>query len=152
MTRSECFVLDANVLVSALAFPSSTPRKAFDLAIVRGSILVSDETLLELCQTLRRPRLARYFGRAEQEVFLAMLASEATLVQVSERISVCRDPRDDRFLELAIAGEATHLITGDRDLLALDPFRDTRIMTPAAFLASAAQPQRARRRGRTCCA
>ena len=139
MTRSECFVLDTNVLVSALAFPNSTPRKAFDLAIARGSILASDETLLELYQTLRRPRLARYIGRAEQDVFVALFASEATLIEVRERISVCRDPRDDKFLELAIAGEATHLMTGDRDLLALDPFRNTRIMTPAAFLTYAAQ-------------
>jgi putative PIN family toxin of toxin-antitoxin system len=134
MTRSERFVLDTNVLISALAFLGSTPRKAFDLAIAQGAILASDETLLELHRTLRRPKLARYFSRAEQDAFLAMFASEATIVEVTERISLCRDPRDDRFLELAAAGGASHLVTGDRDLLALDPFRDTRIMTPAALL------------------
>jgi putative PIN family toxin of toxin-antitoxin system len=134
MTRSERFVLDTNVLISALAFPRSTPRKTFDLAIAQGAILASDETLLELYRTLRRPKLARYFSRAEQDAFLAMFASEATIVEVTERISLCRDPRDDRFLELAAAGGASHLITGDRDLLALDPFRDTRIMTAAALL------------------
>jgi putative PIN family toxin of toxin-antitoxin system len=133
MTRSERFVLDTNVLISALAFPGSTPRKAFDLAIAQGAILASDETLLELHRTLRRPKLARYFSRAEQDAFLAMFASEATIVEVTERISLCRDPRDDRFLELAAAGGASHLVTGDRDLLALDPFRDTRIVTPAAL-------------------
>jgi uncharacterized protein len=63
-----------------------------------------------------------------------MFASEATIVEVTERISLCRDPRGDRFLELAAAGAGSHLITGDRDLLALDPFRDTRIMTAAALL------------------
>jgi uncharacterized protein len=134
MTRSERFVLDTNVLISALAFPGSTPRKAFDLAIAQGAILASDETLLELHRTLRRPKLARYFSRAEQDAFLAMFASEATIVEVTERISLCRDPHDDRFLGLAAAGGASHLITGDRDLLALDPFRDTRIMTAAALL------------------
>jgi uncharacterized protein len=134
MTRSERFVLDTNVLISALAFPGSTPRRAFDLAIAQGPILASDETLLELHRTLRRPKLARYFSRAEQDAFLATFASEATLVEVTERISLCRDPRDDRFLELAAVGRASHLITGDRDLLALDLFRDTRIMTPAALL------------------
>jgi putative PIN family toxin of toxin-antitoxin system len=140
MTDSECFVLDTNVLVSALAFPNSTPRKAFDLAIARGPILVSDETLLELHQTLRSPRLARYFSRAEQDVFLAMFASASTVVEVTERIALCRDPRDDRFLELAAAGGASYLVTGDQDLLALDPFRNTRIMTPAAFLTYTTQP------------
>jgi uncharacterized protein len=134
MTRSERFVLDTNVLISALAFPGSTPRRAFNLAIAQGPILASDETLLELHRTLRGPKLARYLSRAEQDAFLAMFASEATIVEVTERISLCRDPRDDRFLELAAAGRASHLITGDRDLLALDPFRNTRIMTPAALI------------------
>ena len=134
MTPSDRFVFDTNVLVSALAFPGSIPRKAFDLAMRHGPILASDETLAELHRTLRRPRLARYFTRAEQDVFLAMFASEVSRVEVTERLSLCRDPRDDRFLELAAAGAASHLVTGDRDLLAPDPFRATRIMTPAALL------------------
>jgi uncharacterized protein len=134
MTHSERFVLDTNVLVSALAFPGSTPRRAVDLAIAQGTILASDDTLLELHRTLRTPRLARYFSRAEQDAFLAMLARVATIIEVTERIALCRDPRDDRFLELAAAGSASHLITGDRDLLALNPFRGTRIMTPAALI------------------
>lgn len=133
MTPDARFVFDTNVLVSALAFPDSTPRKAFDLALGQGAILASDETLLELHRTLRRPKLARYFSRAEQDVFLALFANEATLVEVTNRIALCRDPRDDKFLELAAAGRASHLITGDRDLLVLDPFRDTRIMTPAVL-------------------
>lgn len=134
MTRRERVVLDTNVLVSALAFPDSTPRKAFDLAIAQGSILASDETILELHRTLRRPKLARYFSRAEQDAFLAMFASEVALIDITERISVCRDPRDDQFLELAIAGGASHLVTGDQDLLTLDPFRGVRIVTPATLL------------------
>ena len=134
MTPDARFVFDTNVLVSALAFPGSTPRKAFDLAAEQGAILASAETLLELHRTLRRPKLARYFGRAEQDLFLAMIVSEATLVTATERLSLCRDPRDDKSLELAVAGSATHLVTGDPDLLALDPFRGTRIMTPAALV------------------
>ena len=63
-----------------------------------------------------------------------MFASEVFLVEVTEQLAICRDPRDDRFLEVALAGKATHLITGDRDLLALDHLHDTGITTPAAFL------------------
>jgi putative PIN family toxin of toxin-antitoxin system len=63
-----------------------------------------------------------------------MLLSEAALVEVTERLALCRDPRDDKFLELAAAGHASHLITGDHDLLVLGRFRETRIMTPAALL------------------
>ena len=118
MAPDERFVFDTNVLVSALAFPGSTPRRAFDLAAGRGAILASNETLLELHRTLCRPKLARYFSRAEQEIFLTTLAREAILVKVTERLMLRRDPREDRF----------------RDLLTLDPFRGTPTVTPAALL------------------
>jgi putative PIN family toxin of toxin-antitoxin system len=115
-----------------LPFPARHLAKPSTLAIAQGSILASDKTILELHRTLRRPKLARYFSRAEQDAFLAIFANEVTLV--TERIVLCRDPRDDRFLELAIAGAASRLVTGDRDLLILNPFRNIRIMTPAALL------------------
>jgi uncharacterized protein len=134
MTHSGRFVFDTNVLISALAFARSVPRKAFDLAVDRGVVLSSDETLLELYQTLRKPRLAAYFTRAEQGAFLALFGNLALVIRVTERLELCRDPRDDKFLELAATGGATHLVTGDRDLLALDPFRSPRIVTPAALV------------------
>jgi putative PIN family toxin of toxin-antitoxin system len=49
-------------------------------------------------------------------------------------INACRDPKDDKFLSLAVSGGATHLVTGDKDLLALDLFEGVRILTPHAFL------------------
>jgi putative PIN family toxin of toxin-antitoxin system len=117
-----------------LPFPARHLAKPSTLAIAQGSILASDKTILELHRTLRRPKLARYFSRAEQDAFLAVFASEVTIVEVTIRISLCRDPRDDKFLELAVAGGASRLTAGDRDLLTLHRFRDTRIMAPAALL------------------
>ncbi len=58
----------------------------------------------------------------------------AEWVTVAGRIRVCRDPDDDKFLETAINGEASCIVTGDADLLALDPFDGLRILTPRAFL------------------
>jgi len=52
----------------------------------------------------------------------------------------CRDPKDNKFLELAVAGEATHIVTGDSDLLVLNPFRDIAVLTPSEFLATALPP------------
>ena len=57
------------------------------------------------------------------------------MVLITERVEICRDPRDDKFLELALAGRADFLLTGDADLLALHPFRGTTILTPTAYLA-----------------
>lgn len=56
------------------------------------------------------------------------------LVPINYRIRACRDPKDDKFLELAVNGSASLIITGDKDLLALDPFRGIGIITPAGFL------------------
>jgi uncharacterized protein len=56
------------------------------------------------------------------------------LVPITQRVELCRDPRDDKFLELALAGWADFLLTGDADLLTLHPFRGTAILTPAAYL------------------
>ena len=52
----------------------------------------------------------------------------------TQRVELCRDPRDDQFLELALAGRADFLLTGDTDLLTLHPFRGTAILTSAAYL------------------
>jgi uncharacterized protein len=62
------------------------------------------------------------------------LVRECEEVPVAERMTICRDPRDDKFLELAAAGRATHVISGDADLLELHPFRTVPIVTPAEFL------------------
>ena len=62
--------------------------------------------------------------------------ASALLFNASESVEVCRDPKDDHILELAINGNALFIVTGDYDLLALDPFRGVRIVTPVEFLRS----------------
>ena len=54
---------------------------------------------------------------------------------MTAEVSACRDPKDDKFLELALSGAATHLISGDDDLLALHPFRGVAILSPHDFVA-----------------
>ena len=65
---------------------------------------------------------------------LARMLAAAELVTITERIAACRDPTDDKFLELAVNGHADLIVTGDGDLLALNPFREIPIVTPAAFV------------------
>jgi putative PIN family toxin of toxin-antitoxin system len=127
-------ILDTNVIVSALAFPSSKPRQALDAVRERGRVLASPDTLGELVRTLRRPKLAAYITAAEREAFLEAFGATVELVEVRERLAVCRDPHDDKFLELAAAGGADYLVTGDADLLVMERFRGTAILAPAAFL------------------
>ena len=128
-------VPDTNVVVSAALFPQSPPGEVIDYAMRQRAIIASAATLAELNDVLLRPRFERYLQEARRLEFLHHLEQEAELVTITHRITVCRDPKDDKFLELAISGNASHIITGDNDLLALHPFRNIPIITPAAFLA-----------------
>jgi uncharacterized protein len=137
VTSSERSVLDTNVVVSAVLLPRSVPRQAFDLAFVRGVVLVSDSTLTELNNVLRRPRFDRYVSEDERLRFLAKFIRDATVVEVTEVTTDCRDSKDNKFLELAVSGNATCIISGDADLLVLHPFRSMLIMTPQEFITQA---------------
>jgi putative PIN family toxin of toxin-antitoxin system len=122
--------------VSAVLLPRSVPRQAFDAAATRGKLLVSDATVTELDDVLRRPRFDKYVTEEKRLEFLAALVREAERVEVMDTITACRDGKDNKFLELAVSGRATHIISGDDDLLVLHPFRGIAVVTPQAFLAS----------------
>lgn len=100
-------VLDTNVVISALLLRRSLTRQAFDHASSHGIVLVSAETVEELNDVLRRRKFEKYVGEEERMEFLTAYVREATLVNVTEAIKACRDPRDDKFLGLAISGHAT---------------------------------------------
>jgi putative PIN family toxin of toxin-antitoxin system len=127
-------VFDTNVLVSALLLPDSKPRHALELALQKGKVLLSFATLAELYEVLGRKKFLRYIDEEDIRSFLAALTRDAEWVEVDVRITACRDPKDDKFLELAVSGHASHVVTGDADLLALHPFRGIEIVPPHRFL------------------
>ena len=129
-------VLDTGVVVSAIMLPGSVPRQAFDLAAARGRLLVSGETVAELNEVLRRPKFDKYVSEARRLEFLAALVHAANVIDVVDVVADCRDPKDNKFLELALSGKGTHIITGDSDLLVLHPFRGIAIVSPQSFLAA----------------
>ena len=127
-------VFDTSVIVSAVLLPHSVPRRAFDRAQDEGKVLISEATVDELNEVLRRQHFERYVKEVQRLEFLAVLIGKAEWVQVTEVVLECRDPKDNKFLELAVSGRATHLISGDNDLLVLHPFRGIQIVTPKMFL------------------
>jgi putative PIN family toxin of toxin-antitoxin system len=129
------FVVDTNVLVDALCFASSFGRKAFDLARARGQIVYSVPTLAELIEVVYRPRLQRYIREEERRRFLVLFQEQALLVEPKVQIRACRDAKDDKFLELAVAATAEAILTRDQALLDLDPFQGIRLIDPQTFLA-----------------
>ena len=126
-------VLDTNVLISA-ALGEGTCRKAFDLACQVGQLVQSEDTFLELVNTLEKPRLQKYLRAQDKIDFLSNFLGISKSVKVLERIQICRDPKDNMFLELAIACSAKAVVSGDDDLLGLQLFRNIPILTVSQFI------------------
>jgi putative PIN family toxin of toxin-antitoxin system len=132
--RGKRFVFDTNVIVSALLTKKSVARDSLDKARGLGEILLSLEVVEELYDVLGRPAFDRYIDEEDRIRFLNLLVKESTLVDVTARIRECRDPKDDKFLELAVSGKADFIISGDGDLQVLNPFRKIKIVSPREFL------------------
>lgn len=128
------YVFDTNALISALLFENSKPAQALRYALANGEVLVSLDLLEELNEVLGREKFNRYLTTEEREEFLEALIERAVLVEITENVQECRDPKDDKVLELALNGEAQYIISGDRDLLVLHPFRDVLVITADEFL------------------
>ena len=114
--------------------PESKPRRAVDLTFRNEKVLISLPVLSEIREVLGCKQFRRYVDDIDVRAFLAALTSEAEWIDTVLEIKACRDPKDDKFLELAVSGHATHIISGDSDLLALNPFQDIQIIPPHSFL------------------
>lgn len=131
-------VVDTNVFVSAVLKAYSLPFFVVRWIDRHGGLLKSIASEQEVLRVLQRPHIAAITIPSFREGLTQMLA-DAELVAITERIAACRDPKDDKFLELAVNGHADLIISGDADLLALNPFRGISIVTPAHFVHGIAQ-------------
>ncbi len=133
--RSEVrYVFDTNVIISALLFENSKPAQALRYALANGEVLLSLELIEELNEVLGRERFNRYVTSEAREEFLEALVERSVLVEIIENVQECRDPKDDKVLELALNGEAQYIISGDKDLLVLHPFRSVVVIAPDELL------------------
>ena len=128
-------IFDCNILVSALLSNTSVSGKALLKAKSSSALLLlSSATLAEAIEVLMRPKFDRYISKEIRQSFLEELIPLCTKVEISERITLCRDPKDDMYFELALSGNADFIITGDSDLLTLHPFKNTSVISPKDFL------------------
>ena len=133
--KAERCVVDTNVLISALLQPSGRTAEVLERhpgCGRRAPPLRRD--VRRVASRLMRSKFDRYVDQALRQRFLSDLASVAEWVTITGVVHACRDPDDDKFLETAINGEADCIVTGDADLLTLDPFNGVRILTPRDFL------------------
>jgi len=135
MRARERVVIDTNALISRLLLPASVPAQAVHKAVDEAQVLASDATLIELADVLGRPKFDPYLTIKERQEFLRLFGRIAERIPIVHVVLACRDPKDDKFLELAVNGGAHLIVTGDADLLALHPVRSIDIITPASYLA-----------------
>ena len=127
-------VVDTNVLVSRLLIAGSVSARAVDRAIAQAEVVISEATMSELADVLARNKLDRYISINDRQGFILRFMRVATLVPVISEIDDCPDPADNHFLALAHDAQAEFIITGDKALLSLHPWRGIVILTPSDFL------------------
>ena len=132
-------IFDTSTLVGAALQIGSIPHRALATALATGQLCASAQTLTELQEVLRRPKFDRYLPIGMRKEFFDIVATAAVVYEVSagdeaEIAPRCCDPKDDMFLVLALVCQADIIVSSDSDLLALDPWNETRILKPAAYL------------------
>jgi len=126
-------VFDTNILISLLIRGGfSIVFKLIETSQI--SILLSIELIDEFLEVSKRPKFQKYFSSSVRDSILSYLLKNGDLIEVNSKPNDCRDPKDNFLLGLAIDGNATHLVTGDKDLLELNPYRSIEIHTLTDFL------------------
>lgn len=129
-------VIDTNVLISAMISPDSIPNQVLHRALADYELCVSHETLGELLEVANRPKFAKYLQKtADKNHFIDVIIENAKVFDVVHEVNDCPDPKDNKFLALALSANAVYLVTGDKkDLLAMNPYHGVQIITARAFL------------------
>jgi putative PIN family toxin of toxin-antitoxin system len=125
-------VTDTNALVSLLIGKALGELDEL-IRERRFTLLTSMDQMVELIGVINREKFKRYYDDYEKMVFLRMMRRMGEIVEIKRKVNACRDPDDNLILDIAINGEADCIITGDKDLLALNPFEGIEILTFQEF-------------------
>src|ERR1035437_2894053 len=123
------WVVDTNTLISALFNMNSPPGKALIKAREKGTLLLCEEISEEYFTVFTRPKFDKYLSLQTRIVFLENILTHALQIKLTEAVTICRDPKDNMFLSLALSASADCVITGDEDLLVLNPFENIPIVS-----------------------
>ena len=126
-------VFDTSTLIGALLFPRSQHAQSFRDVISHHQTVASIETMQELVDVISRPKFDRYRAVADRAEFVRRYAAVVEMFIVTEMVNDCRDSRDNKFLALALAANASAIISSDDDLLVLNAYRGIEIVELAGF-------------------
>ena len=134
MSFDRPIVIDTGVWVNAAIRPQSVPALALERALLHYEVCVSPATLAELQTVLLLPKFERYASITARQAFVDGLSLHLRRVEVTQQVKECIDPKDDKFLALALAVSAEMIVASDPHLTQMHPWRAIPILPPAAFL------------------
>jgi putative PIN family toxin of toxin-antitoxin system len=135
MKRTDLFIFDVNTLVSAFLVGSFKNNDAFRRALKIGLVITNHKIKKELTDVFLREKFDKYVSLEERIGILSFLETQLIeLKEPDEKIYACRDEKDNKYVELAVHYKASCIITGDKDLLVLHPFRNIPILSASDFL------------------
>jgi len=125
-------VIDTNIWISFLI---GKTLAGLSKAIINNKVIIlfSTELFEELIEVLQRPKFTKYFSKKDIKEFISLIHAKVEWVEVKAHFNDCRDSKDNFLLDLSVSGKADYLITGDEDLLILNPFRNTEIINYRSF-------------------
>ena len=135
MPAGKRVVVDTNTIVSGILLPRSVPGKLLDFLAEHGTLIFSPATRDELLEVIAREKFDRYVPVEARERSVVILVRDGEMVTPLRSFHVCRDSRDDKFLDAAFAWDADCIVTGDEDLLSLGAFEGASILNAARYLA-----------------
>ena len=128
-------IIDTNVIISASLKKYSTPFKVMEVVFENHVLLISPEIFGEIKNTVYQSKFDKYFFPEDtRSDILNIVLLNSVVINPEIKITACRDPKDNKYLELALSGKADCIITGDKDLLVLNPFENIPIISPLDFL------------------
>ena len=118
----------SNLFISSLLSRTSPPAAVFDFIQIYGKFLFSKETFQEVCEVIHRPKFDHYLSTQRRDKLITELLDIAVFVTPQKNFSLCRDPKDNMFLDVAVEGKADFIVSGDEDLLVLKKIENTTIV------------------------
>lgn len=127
-------VFDTNALISAAILPASVSRQALVRVPMHFQLVHSADTWWELSEVIARRKFDSYLSGDDRSEFLLALARISEFLATSVVVTDCPDPKDNKFLELAVAAGAAMIVSGDGHLRDMHPYRGIAILAPAQLL------------------
>jgi putative PIN family toxin of toxin-antitoxin system len=127
-------IIDTNLWISYLLTKDSEFDRLLSDNLI--TLLFSQDLIDEFIEVARRPKFRKYFSASDLEALLVSISTKAIFIEILNTVDISPDPKDNFLLALARDGNATHLITGDKELLSLKKFSKTKIVTIRNYLST----------------